>query len=152
MGTRPEIPLSRGGGALGCRTCGTGSHVRHGIGTCGPTGAKLPSQGLSEGPGQKSPSHKALEHWDAARAARDWHVRTHRCQSALTGPVGGTGPEIPLSQGAGALGCRTCETSVPNHSWEGRKCSVSVFGTRTCGTVWHGTDRHGLVVSVTSVT
>ena len=68
MGTRPEIPLSRGGGALGCRTCGTGSHVRHGIGTCGPTGAKVPSQGLSEGPGQKSPSHKALEHWDAARA------------------------------------------------------------------------------------
>ena len=65
MGTRPEIPLSRGGGALGCRTCGTGSHVRHGIGTCGPTGAKLPSQGLLEGPGQKSPSHKALEHWDA---------------------------------------------------------------------------------------
>ena len=132
-------------------------HVRHGVSTCEPTGA----ESLRSENGDQARNPPLTGWWCTgmphvrhgfARAARDWHVRTHRCQIALTGPVGGTGPEIPLSQGAGALGCRTCETSVPNHSWEGRKCSVSVFGTRTCGTVWHGTDRHGLVVSVTSVT
>jgi hypothetical protein len=141
MGTRPEIPLSRGGGALGCRTCGTGSHVRHGIGTCGPTGAKLPSQGLLEGPGQKSPSHKALEHWDAARAARDWHVRTHRCQSAQTR---GTGPEIPLSQGAGALGCPRAKPACQTTRERGENARfqflalarVARFGTGPIGTGW----------------
>jgi hypothetical protein len=145
-------------------------HVRHGIGTCEPTGAKVPKL---EGPGQKSPSHKALEHWDApvrnqrakplVRGAKMlgfsfWH--SHVWHGLARGRSARVGCECYVRNLVFFRskmpdwwhGMPPCETSVPNHSWEGRKCSVSVFGTRTCGTVWHGADRHGLVVSVKSVT